>query len=129
MSNIQHNALTDPNLHEPKGASTAASGAVYVANGSGSGSWTKQVQRLTATLSPALVAANTTAEQSFTVSGVVLATDDCINVRKPTHQAGLGIVNARVTADNTINIVFSNNTGGGITPTASEAYAFFIWRS
>ena len=31
--------MTDPNLHEPKGASTAASGKVYVANGSGSGSW------------------------------------------------------------------------------------------
>lgn len=39
MANIQHSALTDPNLHEPKGASTAASGKVYVANGSGSGVW------------------------------------------------------------------------------------------
>ena len=39
MANIQHSALTDPNLHEPKGASTAASGKVYVANGSGSGAW------------------------------------------------------------------------------------------
>lgn len=129
MPNIQHSVLTDPNLHEPKGAATALAGAVYVATGSGSGTWTKQLQRLTATLSPAIVAANTTAEQTFTVSGVVLATDDCINVRKPTHQAGLGIVNARVSADNTIAIVFSNNTGAGITPTASESYAFFIWRA
>ena len=39
MANIQHSALTDPQLHEPKGASTAASGKVYVANGSGSGTW------------------------------------------------------------------------------------------
>jgi hypothetical protein len=39
LANIQHSALTDPNLHEPKGASTAASGKVYVANGSGSGAW------------------------------------------------------------------------------------------
>lgn len=39
MANIQHSALTDPNLHEPKGASTALSGKVYVANGSGSGAW------------------------------------------------------------------------------------------
>ena len=31
--------MTDPNLHEPKGASTAASGKVYVANGSGTGAW------------------------------------------------------------------------------------------
>lgn len=33
--------MTDPNLHEPKGASTAASDKVYVADGSGSGSWVK----------------------------------------------------------------------------------------
>jgi hypothetical protein len=39
MANIQHSVLTDPQIHEPKGASTAASGRVYVANGSGSGSW------------------------------------------------------------------------------------------
>lgn len=39
MANIQHSVLTDPQLHEPKGASTAASGKVYVANGSGSGVW------------------------------------------------------------------------------------------
>lgn len=39
MANIQHSALTDPQLHEPKGVSTAASGKVYRANGSGSGVW------------------------------------------------------------------------------------------
>lgn len=32
-----HRELTDPQLHEPKGASTAASGTVYVADGEGSG--------------------------------------------------------------------------------------------
>lgn len=35
-----HVDLTDPDLHEPKGASTAQSGAVYVANGAGGGTWT-----------------------------------------------------------------------------------------
>lgn len=39
MANVQHNALTDPNIHEPKGISTATEGKVYVANGSGSGTW------------------------------------------------------------------------------------------
>lgn len=36
----EHSTLTDPELHEPKGASTASSGDVYVADGAGSGSWT-----------------------------------------------------------------------------------------
>lgn len=128
MADIQHSALTDPNLHEPKGASTATAESFYVANGSGGGSWKLRLRRLTATISPALVAANTTAEQTFTVSGVALATDHCIGVSKPTAQAGLGIVGWRVSADNTVAITFSNNTGGGITPTASQTYQFFIWR-
>jgi hypothetical protein len=39
MANIQHSVLTDPQIHEPKGVSTAAEGKVYRANGSGSGVW------------------------------------------------------------------------------------------
>jgi hypothetical protein len=39
MATVQHSALTDPNIHEPKGVSTAAAGKVYVANGAGSGTW------------------------------------------------------------------------------------------
>lgn len=40
MSTFAHASLTGADLHEPKGAASAASGTVYVANGSGSGSWT-----------------------------------------------------------------------------------------
>jgi hypothetical protein len=73
------------------------------------------------TLSPALIVLNTTAEQTFTVPGI-LATDVIVGVSKPTTQAGLGIVNMRVTAANTVGITFSNNTGSSITPTASQVY-------
>lgn len=79
------------------------------------------------TLSPALVAANTTAEQTFTVPGVLLS-DVCIDVTKPSAQAGLGIVNFRVSAANTVGITFSNNTASGITPTASETYKMTLVR-
>ena len=129
MSNVQHNTLTDPNLHEPKGISTASIDSIYIADGAGTGSWKQRFRKLTATLTPALVAANTTAEQAFTVSGVALATDECVGVVKPTAQAGLGIVGWRVSADNTVAITFSNNTGAGITPTATQTYSFFIWRA
>ena len=40
MANINHNTLSDPYLHEPKGITTALAGTIYVANGSGSGAWT-----------------------------------------------------------------------------------------
>jgi hypothetical protein len=36
---IQHNAIDDPDIHEPKGVSTATAGRVYISNGSGSGTW------------------------------------------------------------------------------------------
>lgn len=36
-----HKDLVDSDLHEPKGASSASLGTVYVSNGTGSGTWTK----------------------------------------------------------------------------------------
>ena len=39
MANVQHSALTDPNIHEPKGIASANDGEVYVADGAGSGAW------------------------------------------------------------------------------------------
>ena len=76
-------------------------------------------------LTPAAVAANTSAEQTFTVNG--LQVGDVINVDKPTVQAGLGIINNRAGA-NTLYIGFSNNTGSPITPTAGEVYAVSVLR-
>lgn len=75
---------------------------------------------LSATLSPASVAANTTAEQTFTVTG--LAVNDVVFVNKPTTQAGLGIAGCRVSAANTLAITFINATASPIVPTASEKY-------
>lgn len=34
-----HVSITDPNIHEPKGVSSATVGRVYVSDGAGSGSW------------------------------------------------------------------------------------------
>lgn len=41
MADVQHSAIADPNIHEPKGVASAAAGTVYVANGTGSGTWTR----------------------------------------------------------------------------------------
>lgn len=74
----------------------------------------------TAVLSPASVANATSAEQTFTISG--LALNDYVYVNKPTAQAGLGISGCRVSAANTLAITFMNATAATITPTASETY-------
>jgi hypothetical protein len=72
------------------------------------------------------VSANTTSEQSLTVLGV--RSGDMVTVNKPTHQAGLGVVGARVNAADTVALTFMNNTGSGITPTA-ETYNVHVFRS
>ena len=38
---VEHKDITDNNIHEPKGCSTATANRVYVANGAGTGSWKK----------------------------------------------------------------------------------------
>lgn len=73
--------------------------------------------------------ANTTVEQTVTVLGLRLASDKVVGYpTKPTHQAGLGIVGCRISADDTLAITFMNNTSGDITPTASEGYNVTIAR-
>lgn len=78
------------------------------------------IYRFPITISPAQVAANTTAEQTFTAPGVRVG--DVVYVSKPTAQAGLGIVNVRASARDQVGITFANNTASPITPTAAEAY-------
>jgi hypothetical protein len=70
-------------------------------------------------LTPASVGANTTAEQTFTVPGVLVG--DSLDVNKASHQVGLSIGNIRVTAPNTLAIQFVNTSGAAIVPT-SELY-------
>jgi len=75
-------------------------------------------------LTPASVATNTTAEQTFTVPG--LGAGDVVVVWKPTLQAGLGLIQARVSAANTLAITFGNFTASPIVPTAGEQY--ILWQ-
>jgi len=70
-------------------------------------------------LTPASVAANTTAEQTFTVTGVV--SGSVVVVNKPSVTAGVGIDGVRVSAANVIAINYCNVTAGTLTP-AAETY-------
>ena len=84
-----------------------------------------RVDRREQSLAPSSVVANTTDEQLFTVEK--LDSKDVVRVVKPTHQAGIGIVNCRVTQANEIGITYMNTTGGAITPT-TETYIILITR-
>lgn len=106
----------------------ASSGNTLIAGTltTGTGNALAGLAKYSASLSPAEVAANTCAEQTFTVTGVT--TSDVVFVNKPTAQAGLGIAGVRASATNQVGINFCNATAAPITPTASQTYVFGVMR-
>lgn len=82
---------------------------------------------LNLTLSPALVNANTTSQQTFSVPG--LSTLDQISgVSKPTYQTGLIVCGGVCLTNNVLTIQYANVTGSGITPTPGEVYVIEVNR-
>jgi len=77
-------------------------------------------------LNIASVPANSTAEQTFTVTGVSVD-DMVIGINKPSHTADLAIINTRVSAKDTIAITFENSSGSAIDP-AAETYSIAVLR-
>ena len=68
-------------------------------------------------ITPAQVAATTSAEQSFTVLGINVG--DYINIASAAAQtAGILIGNCRVSAQNTLTVQFANVTAQAATPVA-----------
>ena len=89
----------------------AASGIVLTANTQG--------------LSPAVVATSQCQTQSITITaGSPFAVGDFLIANKPSSQAGLGLVGARVSTATIVSLNFANLTGTVITPTGTEAYSF-----
>lgn len=71
------------------------------------------------------ISANTTEENTFTVSG--LRTGDMVFVNKPSHDAGVVIGSCRVSAVDTLAIQMSNSTASPVDP-SSEDYDLLIVR-
>src|SRR5271157_830673 len=91
-----------------------------------------QVVTYQQTLSPALTAGITTAEKALTVGttagGGPLATDFLAVINKPTAQTGLGSMNGRISAANTVALTMSNNSSGNLTPTVGQTYNVTVLR-
>ena len=80
---------------------------------------------ITVTFNPAAVATATTAEQTTTVLG--LKVGDFVISQKPRNTAGVGVVNARVSAADTLALTFVNPTAGSV-DAASESWSFLVFR-
>jgi len=80
----------------------------------------------TVNITPASVAANVSAEQSFSVA--LARTGDFVSVTPPSLTAGTVIGGCRASANGTVQITFGNLTGGGLTPPSGD-YVFFMARA
>jgi len=94
MPTIEHSTLTTGELHEPKGAASATSGEVYVADGSGSGAWTPADSHIAGYI--AFDATTPAYQHSTTTSDTVL--------------------------DPTFTVASSKNFSGGTSPNARLVY-------
>ncbi len=77
------------------------------------------VLKVTVVAGAALTASTTTA-RTYTVPGLIVG--DVITINKPSHTAGVGIANARVSAQDTLEITFGNYTAGTPSLPATEDY-------
>lgn len=80
----------------------------------------------TVVASVGIVATQARGTQAVTVPGV-LVSDVCIGVYASADPGSL-IMYGKVTAADTVTIVFENNTAGGITPPASTTYSVIVGR-
>jgi len=77
------------------------------------------------TIDVASVAANSESIQTFTVTG--LSTTDIVTVNKQSNDSGLDLVQAWVSAANTLSLKYRNHTSSPIDP-ASEDYLIMTTR-
>ena len=114
MANVNHNTLTDPYLHEPKGASTALAGQIYVADGAGSGAWVENSRIFGGYLT---FSTGSPYAHSVTTSDTVM--NPTFNASTNNGFTGLSSPNARVRYDGTesingnIDAVFSIQQASG----------------
>ncbi len=125
-----NNGAAATNASSPAYSIITANAMTMEFNGIGTGStptanvyWDQLIFRLnpaaplvlySQSLAPVSVAANTTAEQTFTVTGLLANT--VVWVNKPSWTSGLGIAGVRVSAANTLAINYLNVTAAAITP-------------
>lgn len=112
MPNVEHSTLTTTDLHEPKGIAAATNNKVYVANGSGSGSWLPRTHTLFATKDNVSNAgssyvpipyAGTIAKVVSVLTGAITTADAVITVR---NSAGVSM--------GTITIAQSGSAAGDV---------------
>lgn len=116
MANVNHSALTDPYLHEPKGAAAATSGQVYVANGSGSGTWTTKESLVELSLEGYIenISSASTVYVPIPFSGTIVKVVTVLEASIGSADATITVSNAAAASMGTITVAFTGSAAGDV---------------
>ena len=116
MANVNHSSLTDPYLHEPKGVASASVGKVYVANGSGSGTWTAWAGMIQDTFSGSFVNVSTgqTVHIPVPFAGTVVKVVTVLEGTISSADATITVKNAAAASMGTITVTQSGSAAGAV---------------
>ena len=116
MANVNHSTLTDPYLHEPKGVASASTGKVYVANGSGSGTWTSKETLVGETLTGYIdnVSAVSTVYVPIPFAGTISKVVTVLEAAISSANATVTVSNAAAASMGTITVTQSGSAAGDV---------------
>tara|TARA_R110002124_G_scaffold134696_2_gene297462 strand:- start:984 stop:1454 length:471 start_codon:yes stop_codon:yes gene_type:complete len=116
MANVNHSSLTDPLIHEPKGVASASVGKVYVANGSGSGTWTSKETLVGETLTGYIdnISASSTVYVPIPFAGTISKVVTVLEAAISSANATLTVKNAAAASMGTITVTQSGSAAGDV---------------
>jgi len=116
MANVNHSSLTDPLIHEPKGVASASVGKVYVANGSGSGTWTSKETLVGETLTGHIdnISAASTVHIPIPFAGTISKVVTVLETAISSANAILTVKNAAAASMGTITVTHASSAAGNV---------------
>lgn len=121
---VEHSTLTGSDLHEPKGTAAANTGEVYIANGSGSGTWTAHHNRCVLTTR---IDDISTASSAWVVTPVAGTISKIYSVISGAITSGAAVLTAEIAGvavtDGVLTVAVSGSAAGIVdsaTPSAAN---------
>jgi hypothetical protein len=112
MADVQHASLTDPYLHEPKGAASANAGEVYVADGAGSGDWSARQYTVNALIAD--VSSSETVYVPIPYSGTVVKVVSVLEGAITVADATVIVSNSSAASMGTLTIAYTSSAAGDV---------------
>jgi hypothetical protein len=120
----EHSTIADPDIHEPKGAASATSNQVYVADGGGSGTWTDLTKYYALTIELDDISTSSSSYVAVPYNGTVTKVTAVLHDTIATADATLtSKINGTDITTGSLTVAFSGSAGGDVdetTPTAAN---------